>query len=70
MPEAATGNQEFTANSLWDMTELMRHLPLCRRSIYNLMRRGLPHIRLGRRLVFHSGSVQGWLLRQQRGGGQ
>jgi hypothetical protein len=32
------------------------------------MKKGLPHIKLGRRVLFHPPSVAGWLMRQQRGG--
>jgi hypothetical protein len=55
---------------LWDIPELMRHVPLCRRSISNLRKRGLPTIVLGRRVFFHPGSIEAWLMRKQRGGGQ
>ncbi len=53
---------------LWDVADLMRHVPICRRSIHNLRKRGLPCIVLGRRLLFHPASVEAWLLRLQRGG--
>ena len=53
---------------LWDIPELMRHLPLCRRSISNLRKKGLPTIKLGSRVFFHPASVENWLMRQERGG--
>ena len=74
-PEAATGESKLAEDAyadqgLWDIDELMRHVPLCRRSIHNLRKKGLPTIVLGRRLFWHPGSVEAWLLRQQRGGEQ
>jgi hypothetical protein len=52
---------------LWDIPEFMRHVPLCRRSISNLRKRGLPTIVLGRRVFFHPASIEAWLMRKQRG---
>ena len=51
---------------LWDIAQLMRHVPVCRRSISNLRKRGLPAIVLGRRVFFMPASVKDWLLRQER----
>jgi hypothetical protein len=61
--------QESPANpGLWDIEQLMAHVPICRRSVHNLRKKGLPTIVLGRRLFWHPPSVEAWLLRQQRGG--
>jgi hypothetical protein len=53
--------------SLWDIHELMRHVPVCRRSVANLRRKGMPCIKLGARIFFHPESTMNWLLRQQQG---
>jgi hypothetical protein len=55
---------------LWDTRELMRHIPLCRRSIANLRAKGMPAIVLGRRVFFSPASIQAWLMRKERGGVQ
>jgi hypothetical protein len=77
-PEAATGKSKLAVEQnskvferdggLWDIGELMRHVPVCRRSVHNLRKKGLPTIVLGRRLFWHPASVEAWLMRQQRGG--
>ena len=59
---------EADLGALWDIESLMRHIPICRRSVHNLRKKGLPTIVLGRRVFFHPASVEAWLLRQQRGG--
>jgi hypothetical protein len=79
-PDDATGKSklavEQNSNScpkdggLWDIEALMRHVPICRRSVHNLRKKGLPTIVLGRRLFWHPASVEAWLMRQQRGGDQ
>ncbi len=73
MPDAATGNTEKMAaivnpDGLKGMDWIMSQTTLCRRSIGNLLRKGLPHIKLGRRILFHPPSVIAWFLRQQNGG--
>jgi len=57
----------YNAAGLWDIHELMRHLPVCRRSIANLRRKGMPCIKLGARIFFHPESTMNWLLRQRQG---
>jgi hypothetical protein len=70
-PEAATGKPklatDFNTDGLWEMDGLTSRTHLCRRSIGNLLKKGLPHIKLGRRILFHPASVENWLLRQQQG---
>jgi hypothetical protein len=71
-PEAAKDKRpdaDFNAG-LQDMNWMMAYSHLCRRSVANLMKKGLPFIKLGRRTLFHPASVESWLLRQQRGGDQ
>jgi hypothetical protein len=71
---AGMADEKLPANEntagLWSVNDLMRRVPLCRRSIHNLRKKGLPSIVLGRRLFFHPPSVESWLMRQQRGGEQ
>ncbi len=67
---AAAGEAKVNYGGLWDIRELMKHIPICRRSVHNLRRKGLPTIVLGRRLFWHPASVESWLLRQQRGADQ
>lgn len=54
-------------NGLEDMQWAVAYTKLCRRSIINMMKRGMPHVKLGRRTLFHPQSVDRWLLSQQRG---
>ena len=68
--KAAEAQQSPAHPGLWDIEQLMAHVPVCRRSIHNLRKKGLPTIVLGRRLFWHPPSVEAWLLRQQRGGEQ
>ncbi|MGA2750792.1 MAG: helix-turn-helix domain-containing protein [Verrucomicrobiota bacterium] len=73
-PEAATDKPKLAAESstpgLQDIRWMMAYSHLCRRSVANLMRKGLPYLKLGRRILFHPASVESWLLRQQQGGNQ
>jgi len=68
-PEAATGQSKLAANTtgLQEMRWAMEYTTLCRRSIWNLMKKGLPHVKLGRRILFHPPSVEAWILRKQKG---
>ena len=71
IPDAATGQKlaaDFKTDGLWEMDGMTGRTHLCRRSIRNLLKKGLPHIKLGRRILFHPASVEAWLLRQERGG--
>ena len=46
-------------------------LPLSRRAIYSLRKRGvIPSVELGGKVLFHLVSVEAALLRRQSGGGQ
>jgi len=70
VPESATGQKlaaDFNTAGLQEMSWMMDYSKLCRRSVTNLLKKGLPHIKLGRRILFHPPSVEKWLLRKQRG---
>jgi hypothetical protein len=72
-PDTATGQKlaaDFKTDGLWEMDGMTSRTHLCRRSIGNLLKKGLPHIKLGRRILFHPPSVEAWLLRQQQGGNE
>ena len=72
MPEAATGQSKLAADTagLKEIAWAMAYTTLCRRSINNQLKAGMPHVKLGRRILFHPPSVEAWLLRLQRGGSQ
>ncbi|MGH7975805.1 MAG: helix-turn-helix transcriptional regulator [Limisphaerales bacterium] len=54
-----------------DEKELLRRIPIARRTAFNWQRSGkLPCVKIGRRKLFHWPSVCEALLRQQRGGEQ
>jgi hypothetical protein len=53
-----------------DKDGLLKRVPWSPGTLQNRMRSGLPHIKDGRRVLFHWPSVSDWLLRQQRGGVQ
>jgi hypothetical protein len=71
-PESATGDSKLATDlpGLQPMHWMMAYSHLCRRSVANLLKKGLPHIKLGSRILFHPPSVERWMLRQQRGGDQ
>jgi hypothetical protein len=52
-----------------DEKQLLARLPVSRRTLGNWKAKGvLPHIKIGRRCLYDWASVQGALLRRQRGG--
>jgi len=57
---------------LTDIAGLLRQIPVSRRTLFNLRRRGMPHIVLpgGRRVLYDLKAVFGWMERYTRGGGQ
>ncbi len=71
-PEAATDISklatDFNTGGLQEMSWMLAYTKLCRRSIANLLKKGLPHVKLGRRILFHPPSVERWFLSKQRGG--
>jgi hypothetical protein len=67
-PETEQSKVAADTAGLREMSWIMAYTTLCRRSIANLLKKGLPHVKLGRRILFHPPSVEAWLLRKQRGG--
>lgn len=67
-PPSDTGG----ASDFIDQRELLRRLPVSRRTEYDWRRSGkLPFVNLGgRRILYHWPSVQAALLRLQRGGAE
>lgn len=52
-----------------DEAEVLRRLPISRRTLFNWRTRGkIPYVAIGRRILFHWPSVSEALLRVQRGG--
>jgi len=52
-----------------DEKELLKRLPICRRTLFNWRESGkIPCIKIGRRCLYHYPSIQAALLRLQRGG--
>jgi hypothetical protein len=52
-----------------DETELLKRIPVCRRTLYNWIQQGkLPVVVMGRRKIYCWENVKVALLRQQRGG--
>jgi len=52
-----------------DQKQLLARLPISRRTLGNWKTKGLlPYIKIGRRCLYDWASVQGALLRRQRGG--
>jgi hypothetical protein len=52
-----------------DEKRLLARVPVSRRTLGNWKAKGiLPFIKIGRRCLYHWASVQGALLRRQRGG--
>lgn len=50
-----------------DEKELLKRLPICRRTAFNWIKQGkLPCVKIGRRKLFHWPTVEAALLRQQR----
>ncbi|MDA1278203.1 MAG: hypothetical protein O2960_29765 [Verrucomicrobia bacterium] len=59
-------------SGLLDEGKLLAKLPVSRRTLYALRKRGLPHIVPpgGRRVLYSWDSVTAWLRRHERGGAQ
>jgi predicted site-specific integrase-resolvase len=54
-----------------DEKQILTRLPVSRRTLFNWRASGkIPHVKIGRRNLFHWPSVEAALLRQQRGGAQ
>jgi hypothetical protein len=50
-----------------DELEALRRVPVSRRTGFEWRKKGLPYIRVGKRILYDWGSVRNWLLRQQQG---
>jgi hypothetical protein len=50
--------------------DLLKRVPWSVGTLSNRLKQGCPHIKDGRRVLFHWPSVSDWLLRRQRGGVQ
>jgi hypothetical protein len=58
-----------SGDSFLDEKQILARLPICRRTLFNWRASGkIPHVKIGRRNLFHWPSVEAALLRQQRGG--
>jgi hypothetical protein len=64
LTENTSGERAFM-----DEKQLLAKLPISRRTLGNWKAKGIiPHIKIGRRCLYDWASVQGALLRRQRGG--
>jgi excisionase family DNA binding protein len=58
---------EQTGTLVWNMRETAQRLKISVGHLRNLVRRGeIPYLRLGRRVVFHAQTIEGWLLRRMQ----
>jgi hypothetical protein len=85
-PETATSNSKLAAipqqyeprfesdrelKTFLDEKELLRRLPVSRRTLFNWRMSGkIPSVKIGRRCLYHFPSIESALLRLQRGGGE
>ena len=51
--------------ALMSIPQVATYLGVCRAHVYNLINKGLPVIRLGRRVVVNPASLQQWLADQE-----
>jgi hypothetical protein len=60
-----------SGDTFLDEKQILARLPICRRTLFNWRASGkIPHLKIGRRNLFHWPSVEQALLRQQRGAEQ
>ena len=52
--------------ALMSIPQVATHLGICRAHVYKLINKGLPVIRLGRRVLVSPASLQQWLTDQER----
>lgn len=58
--------QELSSGTaLMSIPQVATYLGICRAHVYNLINKGLPVIRLGRRVVVNPASLQQWLADQE-----
>lgn len=56
-------------SAIIDEREALKRVPVSRRTWFDWrQKKGLPHIRVGKRVLYDWDNVRQWLLRQQRGG--
>jgi hypothetical protein len=53
-----------------DEKELLKRIPVSRRTLANWKSKGFPYIKIGRRCIYSWPNCQAYLLRQQRNGGE
>jgi predicted DNA-binding transcriptional regulator AlpA len=64
-------HQQITANedAFLDEKQILTLIPISRRTLFNWRESGkIPHVKIGRRNLFHWPAVREALLRLQRGG--
>ena len=62
-------NLERIPAGFMDEPRFLQMVPICRRTAANLRKAGkLPHIKLGKRILYHAATIERWLLSKQRGG--
>jgi len=58
-----------SGDTFLDEKQILARIPICRRTLFNWRSSGkIPHLKIGRRNLFHWPSVEAALLRQQHGG--
>lgn len=54
---------------LWSLKQAAQALSLSERTVWSMVNVGsLPHLRIGRRLLFSRAAIQLWIDQQQQGG--
>jgi len=66
IPTATPPKQDSIPDEFIDAKELIKRIPISRRTVFNLRKRkAIPCVNLGDRVLFHWPSVREWLLRSQ-----
>ena len=71
LPTAAAGVAQLPSETVGIVNEalLLREIPVCRRTLKSWRDSGkLPHIKIGKRVLYHLPTVREALMRMQRGG--
>jgi hypothetical protein len=64
----ATKEAKTLPEGFIDIKEMLRRIPVCRKTLWNLCQsEKIPSVKLGDRVIFHWVSVEASLLRKQRG---
>lgn len=45
---------------------ILSRIPICRRTLITWCRNGMPHLKIGKLVLFHWPTVEAWMIRQQR----